>query len=100
VIALAVAFSRLVLRRMMAPPAITLIMITLGLGAVMRGVGAVAFAGVPSAISLPIPADPIMIGGVPIATDKLVAAIIALVSGVVSLAAIRGRDFAQQQRPS
>ena len=29
----------------------------------------------------------------------LVAAIIALVSGVVSLAAIRGRDFAQQQRP-
>jgi hypothetical protein len=30
----------------------------------------------------------------------LVAAVIALVSGVVSLAAIRGRDFAQQQRPA
>jgi MFS family permease len=29
----------------------------------------------------------------------LVAAVIALVSGVVSLAAIRGRDFAQQKRP-
>jgi MFS family permease len=29
----------------------------------------------------------------------LVAAVIALVSGAVSLAAIRGRDFAQQQRP-
>ena len=29
----------------------------------------------------------------------LVAAIIALVSGVVSLAAIRSRDFAQQQGP-
>jgi hypothetical protein len=28
----------------------------------------------------------------------LVAAVIALVSGVISLAAIRGRDFAQQQR--
>jgi hypothetical protein len=28
------------------------------------------------------------------------AAVIALVSGVVSLAAIRGRDFAQQQRPA
>jgi hypothetical protein len=27
------------------------------------------------------------------------AAVIALVSGVVSLAAIRGRDFARQQRP-
>jgi hypothetical protein len=30
----------------------------------------------------------------------LVAAIIALVAGVVSLAAIRSRDFAQQQGPS
>ena len=30
----------------------------------------------------------------------LVAAVIALASGVVSLAAIRGRDFAQQQRPA
>ena len=29
----------------------------------------------------------------------LVAAVIAMVSGVISLAAIRGRDFAQQQRP-
>jgi EmrB/QacA subfamily drug resistance transporter len=29
----------------------------------------------------------------------LVAAVIAVVSGVISLAAIRGRDFAQQQRP-
>jgi hypothetical protein len=29
----------------------------------------------------------------------LVAAVMALASGVISLAAIRGRDFAQQQRP-
>ena len=29
----------------------------------------------------------------------LVAAVIAVVSGVISLAAIRGRDFAQRQRP-
>jgi hypothetical protein len=29
----------------------------------------------------------------------LVAAVIALASGVISLAAIRGRDFAHQQRP-
>jgi branched-chain amino acid transport system permease protein len=52
-------------------------MLTLGLGAVMRGVAAVIFAGVPTAISLPIPLDPIVISGVPIAPDKLVAAIIA-----------------------
>jgi branched-chain amino acid transport system permease protein len=75
--ALAFAFSRLVLRRMTAPPVITPIMITLGLGAVMRGVGAMIFAGVPGAVSLPIPADPIIIDGVPIATDKLVAALVA-----------------------
>ena len=76
-IALAFAFNRLVLRRMTAPPVIASIMITLALGAVMRGAGALIFAGVPSGISLPIPVDPIMINGVPIATDKLVAAIVA-----------------------
>jgi branched-chain amino acid transport system permease protein len=76
-IALAFAFNRLVLRRMTAPPMIASIMITLALGAVMRGVGSVIFAGVPSAISLPIPADPITIDSVPVPTDKLVAAIVA-----------------------
>ena len=76
-IALAFAFSRLVLRRMTAPPVIASIMITLALGAVMRGVGAMIFAGLPSGISLPIPADPITINGVPVATDKLVSAIVA-----------------------
>jgi branched-chain amino acid transport system permease protein len=75
--ALAFAFSRLVLRRMTAPPVITLIMLTLGLGAVMRGVGVVIFAGVPSAIYLPIPIEPFFIGRVPIAPDKLVAAFVA-----------------------
>ena len=38
-IALAFALSRLVLRRMTAPPVIASIMITLALGAVMRGLG-------------------------------------------------------------
>src|SRR6516225_11061374 len=35
------------------------------------------FAGVPSGISLPISADPIIVDGVPVATDKLVAALVA-----------------------
>jgi branched-chain amino acid transport system permease protein len=78
-IALAFVFSRLVLRRMTVSPVIASIMITLGLGAVMRGVGAVIFAGVPSAISLPVPTDPIILDGVPIATDKLVSAIVAII---------------------
>ena len=76
-IALALAFNRLVLRRMTAPPVIASIMITLALGAILRGVGAVIFAGVPSGISLPVPADPTTIDGVPVAIDKLVAAIVA-----------------------
>ena len=42
-----------------------------------RCVGAVIFAGVPSGISLPISADPIIVDGVPVATDKLVAALVA-----------------------
>ncbi len=75
--ALAFAFTRLVLRRMTAPPVITLIMLTLGLGAVMRGVGAVIFARVPGAISLPVPVNAITIGSVPIAPDKLIAASVA-----------------------
>ena len=69
-IALAFAFSRLLLRQMTAPPVIASIMITLALGAIMRGIGAIIFAGVPSGISLPIPVDPIMIDGVPIATIR------------------------------
>src|SRR5438128_931155 len=75
--ALAVAFSWLVLRRMTAPPVIALIMITLGLGAVMHGAGAVIFGRVPGAIPLPIPLDAIAIEGVLIATDKMVAALVA-----------------------
>ena len=43
----------------------------------MRGVGAMIFAGGAGRRLLPIPADPIIIDGVPIATDKLVAALVA-----------------------
>jgi branched-chain amino acid transport system permease protein len=76
-IGLAFAFNRLVLHRMAAPPVIASIMTTLALGAVMRGMAAVVFAGVPSGVSLPIPVDPITINDVRIAPDKLVAAIVA-----------------------
>jgi branched-chain amino acid transport system permease protein len=78
-VGLAFAFSGLVLRQMTAPPAIASIMITLALGAVMRGVGAVIFAGVPSGVSLPIPVDRIVINSVPVPTDKLIAALVAAI---------------------
>jgi hypothetical protein len=52
-------------------------MVTLELGALMRGAAALIFVGVPTAITLPMPSDPIMIHGVPVPPDKLVAALIA-----------------------
>src|SRR5215468_2349923 len=52
--------------------------IGLGLGgAVLRGVAAVCFHGVPGAIDLPVPTDPVPFLGIDIAGDKLVAALIA-----------------------
>jgi branched-chain amino acid transport system permease protein len=52
-------------------------MVTLGLGALMRGGAALVFAVVPTAITLQMSADPIMIHGVPVPPDKLAAALIA-----------------------
>ena len=78
-VGLAFAFSGLVLRHLMAPPALASIMITLALGAIMRGAGVVIFAGVPSGVSLPIPVDRIVINSVPVATDKLAAALVAAI---------------------
>ena len=77
-VGLAVVFNRTVLRRLVSRPLISLIMVTLGAGALMRGVAAVLFRGVPQAIPLPIPADPIAVEGLLIARDKLVAAVVAV----------------------
>ena len=74
---LGVAFNRVVLRRLVGQPLISVIMVTLGLGALVRGAAALAFGGVPAAIPLPVLASPIVIGGLPIAGDKLVAAAVA-----------------------
>jgi branched-chain amino acid transport system permease protein len=76
----ALVFSRIVLHRMVGHPAIALIMVTIGLGAVMRGSAAIVFAGIPGAITLPIATDPIIIRGVPIAADKLLAAAVSAVA--------------------
>ena len=51
-VALAFVFNRVVLRRLGGRPLISLIMVTLGLGALMRGAAALVFAGVPAAIPL------------------------------------------------
>ena len=76
-VALALLFNRVVLRRLVGQPLIALIMVTLGLGALMRGAAPVLFAGVPGAIALPIPVAMLHLGEVLIAADKLVTALLA-----------------------
>jgi branched-chain amino acid transport system permease protein len=73
----AVAFNRVVLRPLVGRPLISVIMVTLGLGALMRGGAPLVFRGVPATIPLPIPPDPIALYGVLVSTEKLVAALLA-----------------------
>ena len=73
------AFNRLVLDRLVGRPLISLIMVTLGLGAFLRGAVTFALKDVPRRIPLPIPGEPLALYGLAIATDKVVAAGIAIV---------------------
>ena len=77
-VAVALAFNRLVLRHMVGRPLIALIMVTLGLGALIRGAAPLVFGAVPGAIPLPIPADPLDVYGVLVPAGRLVAATIAI----------------------
>jgi branched-chain amino acid transport system permease protein len=78
--ALALAFNSVILARLVGQRPIAMIMITLGLGALMRGFAALAFSGVPNRIPLPIPLDPLRVHGLFISADKLVAAAVAAIS--------------------
>jgi branched-chain amino acid transport system permease protein len=75
---LALAFNRLVVRRLTAGPVIALIMVTLGLGALMRGVFPLVFQRIPGGVPLPIPPEPLFIGPVPVSPEKLAAAAAAI----------------------
>jgi len=75
--AVGVAFNRLVLRRLVGQPLISMIMVTLGLGALVRGATPLVFADVPGRISLPGLADPFVIAGIAVGADKLAAAVAA-----------------------
>jgi branched-chain amino acid transport system permease protein len=71
--ALAVLFNRLVLQRLVGQPLISLIMVTLGMGALMRGTGTLAFRGIPAGVPLPFPDEPLLAGGLAIPAEKLAA---------------------------
>ena len=77
-VALALVFNRSVLRRLAGRPLIPLIMVTLGLGALMRGAAALVFAGIPAAIPLPIQHETLVVHGVHVSVAKVVAAAVAL----------------------
>lgn len=77
-VVVALTFNRLVLRHMVGRPLISLIMVTLGLGALIRGAAPLVFGAVPGAIPLPIPSDPLAVYGVLVPVGRLVAATIAI----------------------
>jgi len=79
-VALGLGVSHLVLRRLLGRPVIALIMVTLGLGALIRGTATIALHGVPGGIRLPIPTEPLVLQGVLIPADKLIAAAVASIA--------------------
>jgi branched-chain amino acid transport system permease protein len=85
--ALAVAFNRVVLRPLVGHPAISLIMVTIGFGALLRAATVLFFPGVPGSIPLPVSPEPLAVGGLLLAPGKLIAAAaasagVAVVAGV------------------
>ena len=78
--ALGLAFSHVVLRPLLGRPVIALLMVTLGLGALMRGAWALGLRHLAGRIELPIPPEPIAWQGVLVSTEKLVAAGVAAVA--------------------
>jgi branched-chain amino acid transport system permease protein len=78
-VALGLGFNGLVLRPLVGRPIIALIMVTLGFGALLRGGSALALAGVPRRLALPIPTEPISVAGLFLPAERLVAAGVGLV---------------------
>jgi branched-chain amino acid transport system permease protein len=76
---LGAGFNAIVLGRLVTRPVISMVLVTLGLGAVMRGVAALCFRGVPGAMTLPVSLERVSLCGIDIAGDKLVAALISAV---------------------
>lgn len=77
--AIGVGFNRLVLRHLLGRRLIASIMVTLGLGALIRGTVPLVLGAVPGSIPLPLPPDPFDVLGVLIAAEKLLAAVVAVV---------------------
>src|SRR5262249_24685343 len=81
-ITLAAGFYRLVVRHLVARPALSAIMATLGLGMLMRGGGAL-FTGTPGLALSPLTLAPLEVAGVAVAAGKLIAAAVAALTTAV-----------------
>ena len=79
-VAFALGFNRVVLRRLVGQPLIAVIMVTLGLGALMRGAAPFLFTGVPGRLTLPIPEEPLVVFEVAVPISRLVALGVAIVA--------------------
>jgi branched-chain amino acid transport system permease protein len=88
---LAVTFNRVVLHRLIGRPAISLVMVTIGLGAVLRAATVLFFPAGSDAIVLPISSEPFEIGGLFLVPGKLMAAAVAGLSVVIVAGVYRTR---------
>jgi branched-chain amino acid transport system permease protein len=78
-IALGFGLERVVLRPLIGRPVIAVVMATIGLAAVLRGVATMAFGGGTRAIVMPISDDPIQLGPIMLPPVQLVGAAVSLV---------------------
>lgn len=79
-VAFALGFNRLILRRLIGQPLISSIMVTIGLGMFLQASVVFVFSGIPESIRLPIEQEPIRVMGVLISPDEVVTAAVAMVT--------------------
>jgi branched-chain amino acid transport system permease protein len=79
-VALGFGLERAMLRRLIGRPIIAVVMATIGLAAILRGVGPLAWGAGTKAIALPIPDEPIILGPLFIPPIQVVGATISLLA--------------------
>ena len=76
----AAGFNRLVLQRIVGRPVISLIMVTIGFGSLIRALSVIVFSDMNRSIPLPLPREPFYIRGVLLSPDELIAGGVAVLS--------------------
>jgi branched-chain amino acid transport system permease protein len=77
-VGLALFFNRVVVRPLISRSLLSLIMLTIGVGMVMRASATVVFAGIPPRVASPFPVEPFVVAGLPVSLDKIAGAAIAI----------------------